>query len=90
MLDQMSPNKTSSMTTNPGKRSIRIVKRNETEPLNEESAPTPTQLKTENQSRREMVETITSWIHDRREMMKTLPDLRNSMCWSQSAHDVAD
>ena len=59
------------------KRSIRIIKRQELELLELQTAGPPNHSKTENQSRREIVQAIASWIEERREMKKALPRLRS-------------
>ena len=66
------------MTAAREKRSIRIIKRNELERIDEQPAPPAIRAKTESQSRREIVATIASWIEERRQMMRTLPRFNNS------------
>jgi hypothetical protein len=65
------------MSANNEKASIRVIKRSERELHKEQAAARPSELKTDNQARREMVATIVSWIEERREMMKNPPPFSN-------------
>jgi len=67
------------MMTAAAKPSIRIIKRKERELLAGQSVAPANHLKTENQSRRELVQTIASWIEKRREMMKGFPRSKGSV-----------
>jgi hypothetical protein len=66
------------MNTDAGKHSIGIIKRQERALHNEHAAVPLNQLKTESQSRREIVETIASWIEERRSAIKALPRFKSS------------
>ncbi len=60
------------------KQSIRIIKRNERELFEEQSASPKSHLKTDVQSRRELIATISSWIDERRETMKSFSESKSS------------
>jgi hypothetical protein len=53
-------------------RTIKIVKREERETLDEEREKSDARLKTEIQIRREILQTVTSWIERQREAKKEL------------------
>ena len=56
-------------------KSIRVVKRNQREFLEEQSELRETKMKTERQERRLMFQTITSWIEEQREIKKQMARL---------------
>ena len=68
----------SAMTVAQVKHSIRIVTRKERELIAEQAAAPSNHLKTENQSKREWVGTIDSWIEERRETMKAFSGIVRS------------
>ena len=61
-----------SMSSN---KSIRVVKRDQREFLEEQSELRETKMKTERQERRLMFQTITSWIEEQREIKKQMARL---------------
>lgn len=65
------------MTAKKEKASIRVIKRSERELRKEQAAAQSSELKTDNQAKRQMVATIVSWIEERREMMKNPPQFSN-------------
>jgi len=56
-------------------KSIRVVKRDQREFLEEQSELRETKMKTERQERRLMFQTITSWIEEKREIKKQMARL---------------
>jgi hypothetical protein len=56
-------------------KSIRVVKRDQREFLEEQSELRETKMKTERQERRLMFQTITSWIEEQREIKKQMARL---------------
>jgi len=56
-------------------KSIRVVKRDQREFLEEQSELRETKMKTERQWRRLMFQTITSWIEEQREIKKQMARL---------------
>ena len=56
-------------------KSIRVVKRDQREFLEEQSELRETKMKTELQERRLMFQTITSWIEEQREIKKQMARL---------------